>query len=156
MNVQSITKKTRTPCFSTLHFSRISPEPLKLQKIYFQMAIEIAIAIFAIGLSNALAHQWYDTKEVMLILYSFTPTRDLWYEFSNNLDSQRDFCQNFCQKKAGLGKHSNLKYALGTILIVQFSSTIFLSVNVIYHLQHFNQIMKLNEKALIALLTKKA
>ena len=27
-------KKTRTPCFLTLRFSRISPEPLDLQKIY--------------------------------------------------------------------------------------------------------------------------
>ena len=27
-------KKTRTPCFSTLRFSRISPEPIDLQKIY--------------------------------------------------------------------------------------------------------------------------
>ena len=27
-------KKTRSPCFSTLRFSRISPEPLELQKIY--------------------------------------------------------------------------------------------------------------------------
>ena len=27
-------KKTRTPCFSTLRFPRISPEPLDLQKIY--------------------------------------------------------------------------------------------------------------------------
>ena len=32
-------KKTRTPCFSTLRFSRISPEPLKLQKIYLHFFI---------------------------------------------------------------------------------------------------------------------
>ena len=30
-------KKTRTPCFSTLRFSRISPEPLELQKIYLHL-----------------------------------------------------------------------------------------------------------------------
>ena len=34
-------KKTRTPCFSTLRFSRISPEPLDLQKIYLHMFISI-------------------------------------------------------------------------------------------------------------------
>ena len=34
-------KKTRTPCFSTLRFSRISPEPLKLQKIYLHFFISI-------------------------------------------------------------------------------------------------------------------
>ena len=48
----------------------------------------------------------------MLILYSFTPTRGLLYEFSNNLDSQRDFGKIFVRKKACLGKHSYLKYAL--------------------------------------------
>ena len=32
-------KKTRTPCFSTLRFSRISPEPLKLKKIYLHFFI---------------------------------------------------------------------------------------------------------------------
>ena len=34
-------KKTRTPCFSTLRFSRISPEPLDLQKIYLHSFISI-------------------------------------------------------------------------------------------------------------------
>ena len=34
-------KKTYTPCFSTLRFSRISPEPLKLQKIYLHFFISI-------------------------------------------------------------------------------------------------------------------
>ena len=34
-------KKTRTPCFSTLRFSRISPEPLKLQKIYLHFFISV-------------------------------------------------------------------------------------------------------------------
>ena len=59
----------------------------------------------------------YDTKEVMLILYSFTPTRSLWYEFSNN-SWKRDFGKIFVRKKAGLGrlgKHSYLKYALECI-----------------------------------------
>ena len=32
-------KKTHTPCFSTLRFSRISPEPLELQKIYLHLFI---------------------------------------------------------------------------------------------------------------------
>ena len=34
-------KKTRTPCFSTLHFSRISPEPLELQKTYLHLFISV-------------------------------------------------------------------------------------------------------------------
>ena len=34
-------KKTRTPCFSTSRFSRISPEPLDLQKIYLHYFISI-------------------------------------------------------------------------------------------------------------------
>ena len=34
-------KKTRTPCFSTLRFSCISPEPLKLQKIYLHFCISV-------------------------------------------------------------------------------------------------------------------
>ena len=34
-------KKTRTPCFSTLRFSRISPAPLNLQKIYLRLFISV-------------------------------------------------------------------------------------------------------------------
>ena len=34
-------KKIRTPCFSTLRFSRMSPEPLKLQKIYLHFFISV-------------------------------------------------------------------------------------------------------------------
>ena len=34
-------KKTRTTCFSTLRFFRISPEPLELQKIYLHVFIII-------------------------------------------------------------------------------------------------------------------
>ena len=34
-------KKTRTPCFPTLRFSRISPEPLKLQKIYLHFCTSV-------------------------------------------------------------------------------------------------------------------
>ena len=35
----------------------------------------------------------------MLILYSFAPSRGLLNEFSNNLDSQRDFGKNFVRKR---------------------------------------------------------
>ena len=34
-------KKRRTPCFSTLRLSRISPEPLKLQKIYLHFFMSV-------------------------------------------------------------------------------------------------------------------
>ena len=43
-----------------------------------------------------------------MIIYSFTPTRGLWYEFSNNLDSQRDFGKIFVWKKLVLGSILNL------------------------------------------------
>ena len=34
-------KKTCTPCFSTLRFSRVSPDPLELQKIYPHLFISV-------------------------------------------------------------------------------------------------------------------
>ena len=35
-------KKTHTPCFSTFRFSRISPEPLELQKIYLDLFVSLS------------------------------------------------------------------------------------------------------------------